>query len=188
MKEDELDKLFDSIEDSFDIYEPSENHEAKFLKKLEQQSDVKVVPIAPKKRNWVSIVSIAASIAILMGIFIPKMMTTEEETADLATISPKMEETQDFFTKAIAYQLEEIEQLSSENTEDLVKDAMSQLRKLEKNYDKLKIDLVQSGYNKKVISAMIKNFQKRSSLLEQVLEKIEEINELKLQENETDIL
>ena len=70
----------------------------------------------------------------------------------------------------------------------LVNDALELLQKLESDYENLKKDLVRSGNDKRVISAMIKNFQKRANLLEEVLQKINEINELKLSQNESSIL
>ncbi|WP_298316423.1 hypothetical protein [uncultured Aquimarina sp.] len=184
--EDEIEKLFERMENQLDVYEPSADHKIRFLEKLQKQN--KVVALQPKKRNWVRPLAIAASIAILIGmISIAPILNTNDE-ADLASVSPQMEETQNFFTVAIKAQLEEIDKNSSAETTGLVEDAMKQLDKLESSYQILKKDLVESSNDKRVISAMIKNFQKRASLLEEVLEKINNVNKLKLSENETNIL
>ena len=53
-----------------------------------------------------------------------------------------------------------------------------------KLYEKLKLDLTSSGEDKRVIYAMITNFQNRIDLLENVLEQIEEIKQLKNSNNE----
>lgn len=50
---------------------------------------------------------------------------------------------------------------------------------LEKNYENLKIDLKESGNDKRVIYAMISNFQSRIDLLENVLKTIENLKTLK---------
>ena len=62
------------------------------------------------------------------------------------------------------------------------------MQTLEKEYDKLKKDLLKSGKDKRVIFAMINNFQQRIDLLKQVLEQTQRINELKIYKNETNTL
>jgi septum formation inhibitor-activating ATPase MinD len=66
-----------------------------------------------------------------------------------------------------------------------VDDALKQVAILENKYVGLKKDLVQSGNDKRVIYAMISNFQNRINLLQQVIKKIEEIKNLKINRDET---
>jgi len=89
---------------------------------------------------------------------------------------------------AIQQQLEEINKNATSENVQLINDALEQLEKLENNYEILKKDLVQSNNDKRVISAMINNFQKRASLLEDVLKKMDTINTLKGSNNENNIL
>ncbi len=185
-KEDTIKKLFERMQDQLDIHEPSVDHQIRFLEKLQQQN--KVVTLPTKKRNWIRPLSIAASVAVLIGIVAISFISNPIQEADLASVSPQMQETQGFFTSAIKAQLEEIDKISSAETQELVTDAMIQMEKLESDYEILKKDLVHSGNDKRVISAMIKNFQKRANLLEEVLQKINDINEFKLSENENSIL
>ena len=60
----------------------------------------------------------------------------------------------------------------------MVMDAIKQLEILEKNYDSLKKDLSESGEDKRVIYAMIDNFQNRIDLLQHVVEQMDAIKEL----------
>ncbi|WP_378173736.1 DUF4179 domain-containing protein [Aquimarina sp. SS2-1] len=184
--EDEIEKLFERMENQLDILEPSADHKVRFLEKLQEQN--KVVTLPTTKRNWIKPLAIAASIAVLIGMISITPVFNTDDSADLASVSSQMEDTQNFFTVAIKTQLEEINKNSSAETIELVTDAMKQLEKLESSYEILKKDLVESNNDKRVISAMIKNFQKRASLLENVLDKINNINKLKLSENETNIL
>ncbi|WP_109852919.1 hypothetical protein [Aquimarina sp. AU58] len=186
MSTDKIEKLFKRMQDQLDIHEPSANHQMRFLEKLQQQN--KVVQLQSKKVNWYKPLAIAASIAIVFGMAAMTFMFSPKEEVDLANVSPQMEETQSFFTSAIQLQLEEIDKASSIETKELVLDAMNQLEKLESDYETLKKDLFHSGNDKRVISAMIKNFQKRANLLDEVLQKINSINEFKLSENENFIL
>ncbi len=186
MSDNNIEKLFERMNGTLDTYEPSANHEARFIEKLQKQN--KVMQLKTKKRNWYKSMAIAASIALLIGIVFSSSMFDSGEEADLASVSPQMEETQNFFTSAIQLQLEEINKVSSTDTNEIVTDALSLLEKLESDYEDLKRDLVRSGNDKRVISAMIKNFQKRANLLDEVLQKINDINKFKLPENENPIL
>ena len=77
--------------------------------------------------------------------------------------------------------------LENEDHKALIEDTMNRLNALEAEYDKLKVDLMESGNDKRVIAAMINNFQARIELLQQVNQTIEEINTLKANRNETTI-
>ena len=98
-----------------------------------------------------------------------------------------MEETQSFFTTVINEELETLKSFENEDTEILIHDTLGRLEALESEYDGLKIDLVNSGNDKRVISAMITNFQNRIDLLQEVIKTIEEIKTLKANKNETTI-
>ena len=56
---------------------------------------------------------------------------------------------------------------------------MVQLKKLKNNYGLLEKDLINGGNSKLILSAMITNFQTRIDLLQDVLDKIETIKNLK---------
>lgn len=188
MKEkDEIERYLANKRKQLDVFEPSSNHKALFIKKLAQQNKT-IVQLNPKKRRRVSVYAIAASVVLIGAFSFLIVQSKLKQKAELASVSPKMENTQNFFNIAIQQQLEEINQNASNENSQLVKDALKQLEKLENNYEILKKDLVQSNNDKRVISAMINNFQKRASLLEGVLEKIDAINTLKASKNENNIL
>jgi len=56
---------------------------------------------------------------------------------------------------------------------------MIQLKKLETNYKQLETDLINGGNDKLILSAMITNFQTRIDLLQDVINQIETIKNLK---------
>jgi hypothetical protein len=187
MKDEELDNVFKDL--NFDVFEPEENHEEAFLKKLNAQS------IAQAKHQkgtifnlWKPLLSVAA--CVLVGVFLFKSYTSPNhvETADLASVSKEMKQTQDFYSVLITSELSKLEQQQTPETKQLIDDTMRQLNVLEKDYQKLKKDLVDSGEDKRVIYAMVTNFQQRTALLQNVLETIENIQKLKEQDNESNIL
>ncbi len=187
MKQDNLKSLFEGLKNDFDIENPDLGHQQRFLAKVQSQ-DQRLVGITsiPLKRNlWKPFIGIAASIALLFSFFI--VMQQDTEIKGLASVSPEMSETQDFFTVAIAEELNKLEIERSPETEALIKDAMAQMSNLETEYETLKVDLTESGDDKRVIYAMITNFQNRIELLQSVLENIEIIKQLKQDPNENSI-
>lgn len=175
MKKDNINTLFIRLENEFDIDMPNSGHQNRFLEKLKQQHTI--ADSSPQKINyWKPFLAVAASIVLCFSIF-TFMQQQEPEIKDLASVSPEMSRTQDFFTLAIQNELATLEAERSPETDELINDALKQLRILETDYEKLKTDLTESGDDKRVIYAMISNFQTRISVLEQVLENIEEVKQ-----------
>jgi len=81
-------------------------------------------------------------------------------------------------------QIKELENESTPETKILVDDTMAQLTKLEINYKKLEQDLINGGNSKLILSAMITNFQTRIDLLQEVMDKIENIKTFKNYDDE----
>jgi septal ring factor EnvC (AmiA/AmiB activator) len=180
MNKDIIEDLFENLQHEFDVEAPSENHKKRFMKKLNNQ-DIAVAN-APKRNLWKPFMAIAASIAILISVFVGTQQ--EDNTGDLASISPEMAETQNFFNSTIASELIKIEKESNPETKLLVADAMMQLQRLEKEYESLKNDLSESGNDNRVVYAMISNFQSRIDILQNTLKQIENVKQLKNNHNE----
>ena len=181
MKKNTLDELFKDLEGSFDTQKTPEGHQRRFMDRLKQME----APVQPAaKRSWWKPLSIAASIVVIIGLGF--MMTQQQEAPmDLASISPEMEQTQNFFTTAINAEIKKLEAFDSPETKALVDDALSKVADLEAAYDKLREDLTISGNDKRVVHAMIANLQNRIDLLEQVVVMVEDLNNLKSEKDET---
>ena len=175
MKKDNLNTLFKNLEKDFNIEMPNLGHEQRFLNKLNSESVAK--GIKPSRNLWKPLIGIAASIALLISLSIG--FQQDSTTNDLASISPEMANTQSFFTNAIAEELDKLEAETSPEVQILIKDAMIQMNILENDYEKLKQNLTESGEDKRVIYAMISNFQNRIELLQNVLQQIEDVKQLK---------
>jgi len=182
MKKDNIDQLFKNLEGSFNVKTTPEGHQHRFLDKLNNQSKVENNNMVYFKRV-ISIAAVLAIIVTISGLFI----NTNVAAADLASVSPEMEQTQSFFTSTINKELKTLRGFNSPITKAIVQDALKQLEILENKYELLKKDLVESGNDKRVIYAMISNFQNRIELLEQVINKIEEVKNLNTQKNENTI-
>ncbi|MGB1210742.1 hypothetical protein CLV86_0466 [Lacinutrix venerupis] len=184
MKDDKIHQLFEKFQHDFDVETPNHGHKNRFLEKLNAQNNTQnIVAEKANKNLWKPFLGVAATIVLLITLAFS--FNTEPKIQDLASVSPEMANTQNFFTSVIAEELEKINSERTPETEALIKDAMSQMEILEIEYSQLKIDLTESGNDKRVIHAMIDNFWNRINILKSVLENIEGIKTFKLNTDET---
>ncbi|HET8854509.1 MAG TPA: DUF4179 domain-containing protein [Salinimicrobium sp.] len=185
MKTDNLEELFQGLD--FDVTEPKDGHQQRFEEKLKGSSKKNtrssgIIPL------WLPWMAVAACFLIAVVLFGNTLNPSLDAQGELASVSPEMAETQDFYASVINKELYRLEQEKTPETEAIVQDALKQLEILENDYNKLKTDLVKSGQDQRVIYAMISNFQKRIDLLNQVLEKVNTINTLKISPHENNLL
>lgn len=182
MSTDNLNNLFENLKNEFDVEEPNLDHKKRFLNKLNNNENV-ISTVEPKNKSlWKPLLGIAASMLLIVTLFLTN--NKQDKTRDLASVSPEMAKTQLFFTSTITEELKDIEKASNPETKIIIKDALIQIKKLEINYEKLKVDLTKSGDDNRVIFAMIKNFQNRIDILQNTLKHIENIKQLNKISNE----
>lgn len=185
MKTDDLDKIFQDLD--FDIAEPEAGHKDRFLEKLRENQQKSPQRSTKVRSLWAPVIGVAASLAIIFMLF-GGILDTSARSGDLASVSPEMKETQEFYSSLIENELNQLHEEKTPETKAVIEDAMIQMEKLETEYSKLKEDLRESGQDKRVIYAMISNFQQRIDLLKNVMERIENIKNLKTQTNENNII
>lgn len=176
MKKEPIDQLFNRLKGELDIALPSTKHSARFKTKLEAQEKV-LSSTSSSKIQWMGPLLVAASLLLVAGIIF-NFLATPNVPSDLADVSPEMQETQDFFINTIERELFEIKDKSTPENKQMVEDAIHQLEILESDYNLLKNDLSESGEDKRVIYAMIDNFQNRIDLLQSVVEQMKAIKEI----------
>ena len=176
----EIEKLFKNNKGLLDTEAPEKGHRERFLDRLESQQGV--TAIRRKRNQWFRPLSIAASVAVLfavgIGVYMGSPMSLEDQ---VAKISPEAANTEYYFASLIEEQVNELQKESSPETQKLIGDTMNQLQKLAINYKGLEKDLLDGGNSKLILSAMIINFQTRIDLLQEVLDKVETIKNLKKQ-------
>ncbi|RKS42724.1 hypothetical protein BC962_3182 [Gillisia mitskevichiae] len=188
MKDEELYKLF--INEDCDLEEPEIGHEDRFFEKLKESRNLNGKSGESNVRTlWQSWIAIAASIVFII-LIAGSLLNTNllAKPADLAAVSPEMKETQEFYAKAIRAELDKVKASKSPETKIIIDDALVQLERLDNEYKKLRVDLSDSGKDRRVIFAMVSNLQQRIDLLNTVLTQIEEIKELKNNKNESTII
>lgn len=155
-------------ENDFDFQEPHAGHLDRFERKLNQKKQ-------PTQTSW-KWLSVAASIVLLIGFWFGN--SHQRQQIDLADISPKMEEVQNYFISTIKQELVSVESNRSLETEAVIEEALESLEKLEESYAFFILELSKKGNENKIIQAMIENYQQRLEILENVLMQIKLIKTL----------
>lgn len=192
MKEhDNISELFERLEGKFDVEAPDANHENRFLAKLKQQGENQVTQESKEDSSkpvilftWWKPMAAACVILLSLGVFIGSNFQFGEETQEV-TFSPEVENSQMYFASVIEEELVKLKAAEDEDTKEIIQDALLQLERLENDYTELKNQLIEHGDDKRILYAMVANFQLRIDLLQNVLAQIEEI---KLFKNEDTII
>ncbi len=182
MHNDPIENLFKRLEGNFDLEEPRDGHELRFLAKLETRSPTK--SNAKKSFIWWKSLAVAASLLLFCSIGLYFLSAPANTKEQLSQISPEAANTEYYFANIIADQIKKMHDKSTPETEKIIADTMLQLETLDRDYQKMQQDLLEGGNSKLILSAMITNFQTRIDLLNEVLEDIEEIKILKNYKNE----
>lgn len=161
--EDKLQHFFS--ENDFDSQEPHSGHLARFERKLNTPKKV-------NKTSW-KWLSVAASVVLILGFWLGS--NYQKQPLDLADVSPKMKEVQNYFVSTIYQELKTLESNRNLETETVIEEALEQLEELEDNYKSFITELNNNGNSRKIINAMIKNYQQRLEILENVLQQIGQI-------------
>ncbi len=178
MEKENIDKLFNNLQGSFDFEEPTQGHQERFLEKLNAANGVVGIPQKKRKSIWKPL-SIAAAVTLLIALGIGQFSSQPTIEEQVAEISPEVSNSQFYFASLIEEQVKQLENESGPETKQIVDDTMVQLKKLEGDYQQLEKDLLNGGNSKFILSAMITNFQTRIDLLQEVLNQIETIKNFK---------
>ncbi|MFH6942355.1 anti-sigma factor [Flavobacterium sp. FlaQc-50] len=171
---DNLEQLFKKLENQWDVQEINPDHQLDFLNKLNHQKK-------PKRNNY-AVWGIAASIALLIGISVFYNNDTKPKQFQFASNETKR--TDSIFNILIDNELVKLKEKSSPENEQIINDALKQMKVFDADYQKIINELQKNGENKQIIYAMISNLQTRISFLQTVLQRIEENENLKNTTNE----
>lgn len=177
---DNIESLFGQLQGAFDQAEPAAGHRDRFLARLERPAP----GVVTLGRNWWRPLSIAATVLVLVTASVFLMRPDSSLEARVAKISPEVSETSSYFTSLVNQQVKELELENSPEAQPLIAATLRQLEQLESDYQKMEQDLLAGGNSKLILSAMIRNFQTRIDLLQDVMMQIEQI---KLYKNETHV-
>jgi hypothetical protein len=167
-----IEDLFKNLENDFDIEVPVIGHQQRFAEKLNNNKQ-QLATTAPKRNIWKPLIGVAASIALIVSLFL--FTSKENETIDLASISPEMAKTESVFMMTLSNELKKLDSEDMPEYQELIVDAMFQIKILEEDYNQLIFGLKENPKDTLVLSAMILNFQNRIDIIQDTKDKIEEL-------------
>ena len=162
--------------------EMPENHQNRFLKKLDNAlPEIQTKP----KFGWLNM---AASVVVLLGLsfgayhfFQSKVEATQTlattntiETKTLGDISPGLKKVEDYYLASINLELSQMKPTAE--TKDLFDDYLSQLSDLDDEYNRLSLELTESGPTELTVNALIDNLKFRLNLLYRLRAQLKELN------------
>lgn len=169
---DNLDQLFNKFENQWDIQEMNSDHQVDFLNKLNKKQS---------KRKYWFVTAVAASIVLMLGI---SVFYKNDKPKEFKFASNETKRTDSIFSILIDNELVKLKEKSSPENEQIINDALKQMKVFDADYAKIIKELQKNGENKQIIYAMISNLQTRISFLQTVLKRIEENENLKNTSNE----
>ena len=187
MAQQDIRKLFEN-ENKLTKLKMPEGHESRFLDKLNEE-----LPEQKEKSSSFGFMRIAASIVVLIGLsfgaykvfYTPPVepqevvttSNTEEDTKvkSLGDISPDLKKVEDYYLANINLELSKVK-LTPENKE-LFDGYVLKLEELNKEYDRLSVELTKHGPNELTVSALIDNLKLRLNLLYRLKEQLQDLNE-----------
>lgn len=176
----QLDDLFEKFQGQWDMHEPDEDHFDRFLARQSRKKNA-------RKNRWYSL-SIAASVLLVVGFFtFFNGNLNQPKPANLQYASKQTRETDSIFTAMIKIELEKVKQKKSPINQQIVADALVQMEALDRDYEKIKQELIKNGESKQIIHAMIRNLKTRIAFLEDVLQHIENNEKLNEKTHENTI-
>ena len=171
---DTIDNLFLKHENNWDINELKSNHQDLFLQKLKDKKS---------KRNYFVPFAVAASLLLIVGLTF--LFKSNEKPKDLQFASAETRQTDSIFTVLIEKELIKVKEKNSPENEVIIKDALTQMKILDVDYQNIILELKKDGENKSIIMALIANLQTRISFLQNVLQQIESNEKIKIISDET---
>ena len=159
-----------------------ENHQERFLGKLDGALPESTTP----KFGWMRI---AASVIVLLGLclgafkyFQPQVQGKTQEIANTKTvdtktlgdISPGLKKVENYYLASINSELSKM--TYTPETKELFDGYLIQLNELDKEYEKLSLELTESGPSELTVNALIDNLKLRLSLLYRLRSQLQEFN------------
>lgn len=160
-----------------------ENHQERFFKKLDEALPEK----STSNFNWMKI---AASIAVLLGVsfgafkyFQPTAVDASNQTVanndtvktkTLGDISPGLKKVENYYLASINLELSKMNY--TPETKELFDGYLAQLNELDKEYQRLSLELTASGPTELSVNALIDNLKLRLNLLYRLRTQLKEFS------------
>ncbi|MDA3866542.1 MAG: hypothetical protein PF489_07325 [Salinivirgaceae bacterium] len=166
---------------AFDDAEPPSGHEMRFLNRL------------PKKQNnvikYIRLTAVAATLLImttLSGLYIyDNWVVSDNALPTLADAGSEYAEAEAYFVSTISQQTETINQMNVNDPQMEQKQFEKDMQEMDSLFRQLQKDLKATPDDPRVINAMIKHYQIKMKVLNQIIQQLENANKIKNHKTQT---
>ena len=185
---DRLENFIRENKKDFDQFEPPADLWVKIEKQLDGGQITSLRPLVIKKVRVVRLnflLKMAASVLVVLCAGLWFYQYQIKQSSDLSNIDPQLAKQQVHYATLIEIKRSELKRIEKEEPL-LYQEFSSEIRKMDESYQRLKNDLPGSPNQEETVKAMIRNLQIQTELLNQQLNIIQQINNVKKeQKNET---
>jgi hypothetical protein len=167
-----LDEFIKSNKEQISSFDLPDGHLNRFEKKLNKKKP-------GSKIYWFSIAA-AVVLLVSLSVFIryeqlqTKEIINTERLISLGDVSPQYKEVEEFYRQDLYRKINEFQQLNCNINPEQKEMIDEELQQLDKVYQSLQKELKQNRSDKRIINAMINNYQYKIEFLELVIEQIKE--------------
>jgi hypothetical protein len=168
----DLERHISDIRDELDSDQPRVGHDTRFLQKLDR---------GPRQMNFRQILQIAASVAILVtsGLVLVKLNKSGDKMV-AEEIPASVVEADFYYTSQVNARYDKIQSFSFENAEEKAV-LLDELDDLDGFYQQLMNDLKANPEDDRVINALIRHYQIKLEVMDQI---IIQLNQIKSETNQ----
>jgi hypothetical protein len=171
---DRLEKIIQSNREQFNDREPHDGHFDRFQQKLEQYHRQK------RSFPWTALLK-AAAIAVLVvlsGLWVYDNTRPAETSQKLALekVSPEVKEAHIYYTSLMQRKYERIRQFDFKN-EEQKEMLLQELKEMDSIYSNIRDDLRANPNDPRVVSALIRHYQMKLEVMNQILNQLEKVNQ-----------
>ena len=164
------------------MHEPAEGHLDRFQKKLKQLHTEEKKTDQKPKFKFRLVYRIAASVVVLFSISFLLFYLNGSQNQSLASeMGQELFDVQKYYSGSNEKKYNEIDILAGDDFEarNLKEKALRKVTKLEENTNELQQDYIEGNRDKRVFSAIVKNYKMLSSALDKVIDNMNKYNDKK---------
>src|SRR6056297_1200938 len=168
-----MEKYIQANRDQFDNLEPQEGHLDRFQQKLSQYHRQN------RKFTWTVLLKAAAVavLVVLSGLWVYDNLQTDQtpERLALEKVSPEVREAHMYYTSLMQKKYERIEEFHFKN-EQQKQMLLQELKEMDAIYFNIREDLQSNPNDPRVVSALIRHYQMKLEVMNQIVHQLENIN------------
>ncbi len=169
-----LEDIIRSHRGEFDDLEPSEGHFERFYQKLQRHN---------RRKRWFSwnVILQAAVVTVLVvlsGLWVYERINQQQspESFALEKVSPEVREAHYYYSSLMDKKYEQIKQFDFRN-EEQKEMLLNELHDMDSIYVNIKEDLRMNPNDPRVVNALIRHYQMKLEVMNQILDQLRAINE-----------